>query len=515
MENDERCTRNGEAELPAPPAALAGSEKASLVLLDDGKTPVWRCPRGILRAGPRALIEAQHRGVIELQRRFPALADQAPRVLHPPVDHGGLAWMLEQDLGIIDSDPLDRIARWTPHFLEAQAETVHLDGSLRDSLRRLVPQGLPRSSRLIAALRAARAQGAELPFPPKLASLERALDSTVDLVLTRSWAHGATRPARMLQGGACHWRHLAPGRWLGQDQAPFLEPDARDPAGALLALAYGWRWDPLRAADALIAMGLVDPAPPRWVELSLAEPHPCLDAGGLARLLGVSPGRVPAVDAARALGRAQGFVLAGIPLRLDCSPPVRPRRNAAPWRIRDRDPRRLFGRWHEGIALDAEARASLSPEAPAMDTARALRAERVVDAFCGAGGNAIALARMPWCRQVVAVELDPERLAMARHNAGIYGVLDRIRFVQGDFFALAPSLASQAQACFLDPPWDKGTDFASRAWSLARGLFPSGAMKQPRQWPAPPDADRLEAVFGQGPVVSWVQAWWGATRTAR
>jgi hypothetical protein len=38
-----------------------------------------------------------------------------------------------------------------------------------------------------------------------------------------------------------------------------------------------------------------------------------------------------------------------------------------------------------------------------------------------------------------------------RHNAGVYGVADRIEFVHGDFLALAPRL--KADVVFLSPPW--------------------------------------------------------------
>ena len=62
----------------------------------------------------------------------------------------------------------------------------------------------------------------------------------------------------------------------------------------------------------------------------------------------------------------------------------------------------------------------------------------LIDGFCGVGGNAVHFARS--CRKVLAIDIDPEKIRMARHNAAIYGVLDRIEFVVGDFMQLAPSL---------------------------------------------------------------------------
>ena len=41
--------------------------------------------------------------------------------------------------------------------------------------------------------------------------------------------------------------------------------------------------------------------------------------------------------------------------------------------------------------------------------------------------------------------------AIAKHNAAVYGVEDRIEFVLGDFFHVAKDL--RADAVFLSPPW--------------------------------------------------------------
>ena len=59
----------------------------------------------------------------------------------------------------------------------------------------------------------------------------------------------------------------------------------------------------------------------------------------------------------------------------------------------------------------------------------------IVDAFAGVGGNAIQFALT--CDRVIAVELCAQRLQIARHNAEVYGVADKIEFVQGDFLELA------------------------------------------------------------------------------
>jgi hypothetical protein len=72
----------------------------------------------------------------------------------------------------------------------------------------------------------------------------------------------------------------------------------------------------------------------------------------------------------------------------------------------------------------------------------------VVDLGCGIGGDTIALAAV--AGQVVAVDRDPLRLAMARVNAGAYGLAEQVRFVEADV-TVAPQLLDGANAAFFDP----------------------------------------------------------------
>ncbi|XP_050672072.1 uncharacterized protein LOC126970287 isoform X2 [Leptidea sinapis] len=109
----------------------------------------------------------------------------------------------------------------------------------------------------------------------------------------------------------------------------------------------------------------------------------------------------------------------------------------------------LFHRFDEGVKLDRESWFSVTPESVARHIAHKYRYESVVDAFCGAGGNTIQFALT--CDKVIAIDIDPLKVEMARHNAQVYGVEDKIEFVVGDFFELAPTLA--AEMVFLSPPW--------------------------------------------------------------
>ena len=92
----------------------------------------------------------------------------------------------------------------------------------------------------------------------------------------------------------------------------------------------------------------------------------------------------------------------------------------------------------------------MTPEAIAKHQARRCRTDGVlIDAFAGAGGNSIQFAK--YCHHVIAIDVDPAKIAIARHNAQVYGVEKKITFIQGDFLELAPRL--QGDVIFLSPPW--------------------------------------------------------------
>ena len=120
-----------------------------------------------------------------------------------------------------------------------------------------------------------------------------------------------------------------------------------------------------------------------------------------------------------------------------------------------------FSLYDCGIQLDAESWYSVTPEKIALAIAARCRpTDVVVDAFCGCGGNAIALARR--CRHVIAIDIDAAKVEKARRNARIYGVA--VDFVVGDALVLLKTL--RADVCFLSPPWGGpgyGEDFRLEA----------------------------------------------------
>jgi len=121
------------------------------------------------------------------------------------------------------------------------------------------------------------------------------------------------------------------------------------------------------------------------------------------------------------------------------------------------------------MSLDAEALYSLVVESVALRTADLTPGTHVVDAFCGAGGSAIGFARRG--KRVTAIDLRPDRLVMARHNATLFGVADRIEFMAGDALSLLPTIA--ADSIFLAPPWG-GPEYARRPRFTMDCFTPSG-----------------------------------------
>lgn len=150
---------------------------------------------------------------------------------------------------------------------------------------------------------------------------------------------------------------------------------------------------------------------------------------------------------------------------------------------------RLFSKFDDGIIMDREGWFSVTPEEIAGDIAEKCRCDLIIDAFCGMGGNSIQFAFT--CERVIAIDIDPVKLQCARHNAAVYGVEDRIEFVQGDFLQLAPTLkvsfllfvvlflsahliAEKADVVFLSPPWGGPQYLDAPKFNIASMMSPNG-----------------------------------------
>jgi SAM-dependent methyltransferase len=246
---------------------------------------------------------------------------------------------------------------------------------------------------------------------------------------------------------------------------------------------------------------------PSWVDVRrlLAVPHVTIHADEGSRVRAECI--LPAAQAADLDARLRGIGLGGERLRVVVSPRlsrsvVRAARLVDARRRRDTTP----GFERPGTRLDDEGRLSLTPEHLALQIAARIRGRSVLDAGCGAGGNAIAFAR-EGCR-VVAVERDEARLALARHNAHVYGVHRAITFVHGD---AAPALETyDVDVLFVDPPWGNAYDrertvadaypLLVAAWRVAERDRRGFLAKVPPSF----DPDTLpgtaaEAFFGEAP----------------
>ncbi|KAL1546955.1 trimethylguanosine synthase-like isoform X4 [Salvia divinorum] len=129
----------------------------------------------------------------------------------------------------------------------------------------------------------------------------------------------------------------------------------------------------------------------------------------------------------------------------------------------------LFSRFDNGIKMDEEGWFSVTPETLAKHHAERCGRGAIVDLFTGVGGNAIQFAQ--WGRHVIAIDIDPIKIEYARHNAAVYGVDERIDFINGDSFSLAPKL--KADTVFCSPPWG-GPDYSKVA------KFDINSMLKPR-----------------------------------
>jgi release factor glutamine methyltransferase len=117
-------------------------------------------------------------------------------------------------------------------------------------------------------------------------------------------------------------------------------------------------------------------------------------------------------------------------------------------------------------ALDhLKQRALPSPQPPAPSP-------MVCDVGTGSGAIAVAIAKhAPTCH-VIAIDMSPAALAIARENAAACGVADRIEFVQGDLLGSLPPQPVYAVIAS-NPPYVSESEYAA--------LSPAVRNHEPRQ----------------------------------
>jgi len=134
----------------------------------------------------------------------------------------------------------------------------------------------------------------------------------------------------------------------------------------------------------------------------------------------------------------------------------------------------LFSKFDAGIKMDKEGWYSVTPEPIASHIAHRIYSKLgpntiLLDALCGVGGNVIQFAQLS--PLVFAIDIDPVKVEMAKHNAAVYNVEQKIEFVIGDCLQLAPHF--RVDVVFLSPPWGGPQYLKERFFDLKR-IIPNG-----------------------------------------
>ncbi|PNS16138.1 Trimethylguanosine synthase [Sphaceloma murrayae] len=143
----------------------------------------------------------------------------------------------------------------------------------------------------------------------------------------------------------------------------------------------------------------------------------------------------------------------------------------------------IFSRWDEGVWLTDEAWYGVTPEPVANKIAThiALSANpgttTLIDLFAGVGGNTIAFALSSRWDRIFAIERDATVLACAKHNARLYGVQNKIWFIEGDCFEVLRkrlrAVVRDGAVVFGSPPWG-GPGYRDQEVFLTGGMRPYG-----------------------------------------
>ena len=368
----------------------------------------------------------------------------------------------------------DRAPLWESHLWE---------GTISDALKRVRPYKPIDFSKWSAMLKALKKDGVTIPTSVQARTLRKLCQKTLTLTWHLGWVHGALTRRRIREDAFLSWHQARPDGLRGEDMAPFCEPDPKTPADVLIHVIKAiWETHPHRAATALSLLVSSVKHPPKQVHQCIVEmsAHPGINGPTLHRILGCGIGSQPIWRAARAKYRARNLKLGGVDIQVQTDETVPSNRDDDFFLARNRSVKDLFSRAAQGIQLDEEGRYSLTPERHAKTIARwFLGCDSVLDACCGCGGNAISFAQSGL--QVDAVDNNAKRLAMARHNAKIYGVEAQIDFVCGPFMAQT----SSANSIFLDPPWSLPAEQIVSWWAWAEQRFAHGAVKLPKNFSVP------------------------------
>ncbi|KZF22371.1 S-adenosyl-L-methionine-dependent methyltransferase [Xylona heveae TC161] len=144
-----------------------------------------------------------------------------------------------------------------------------------------------------------------------------------------------------------------------------------------------------------------------------------------------------------------------------------------PWEIQKYWQQRynIFSKYDEGIWMTDDAWFGVTPEPVADKIANHITQsaskdkKTIIDCFAGAGGNAIAFAKSGRWDRIFAIEKDPYVLQCAKHNAEVYGVSNKIWWIEGDCFDIMKkrlATVGKDSVIFASPPWG-GPGYSSDA----------------------------------------------------
>ncbi|XP_050525854.1 trimethylguanosine synthase-like isoform X2 [Daktulosphaira vitifoliae] len=130
----------------------------------------------------------------------------------------------------------------------------------------------------------------------------------------------------------------------------------------------------------------------------------------------------------------------------------------------------LFTKFDNGILLDCESFYCVCPEILSKHISKRCKGHNVaMNPFCGVGGNAIQLAMK--YEKVIAIDIDPKKLEFAKKNAEIYGVRDKIKFIMGDFFAIANDLKKyKPEIIVTSTPWGEPSYINHRIYNSKKNM---------------------------------------------
>ena len=420
----------------------------------------------VTRIAPRSWLEAEDRWL-----QFPdSLHRFAPQRLGYVVQADSHSRQ-EEHMGPLHDHPEILIQQWWDARLDYWTPEPTQTKTLRQWLKSTLPHGKINVVEFRRAL-----QARNITKVPSKKQLEKALNTSLEIIQHRGPIHGQLSLRRIREKGFITWRFSTLNGQRGIDVAPFL-PVQDQPRDVLIAMIkWGWFHDPVKALDAMYVLNVIPHPFPKTCMVTIHPPLG-LSLTTIEQILGCTMGENPTHKARKALYRASKLQLGGQPLHIQTTPELPSLKDSAFFLPRHRQSTDLFEHFHAGIQLDEEGRYSLTPERHAIQIARSISHTLVYDAFTGCGGNGIAFARTG--KRVIANELNPERLRMAKSNASIYGVEAFMDWHHHDALQYFPA----APFVFLDPPWAWGNTRLQEVLEIFQREYASGQIKVPISFP--------------------------------